>query len=111
MSSVRQWKALFGLLSAVAVVGPAAGLGYLGIMNSRAERDGARQTFEAGNRKEARFLAGALDEEARRTLDAVSQVFAAGDAPESVRAAHPLAEEIFRIDPAGRLVWPATDAT
>src|SRR5687767_4957768 len=111
MSSVRQWKALFGLLSAVAVVGPAAGLGYLGIMQSRAERDRARQSFEAGNRKEARFLAAALDEEARRTLEAVAQVFAAGESPESLRAGHPLAEEVFRIDAAGRLAWPATDAS
>jgi len=109
VSSVRQWKALFGLVSAVAVVGPAAGLAYLGVRQSRAERDRARQAFETGNRKEARFLAGALDDEAKRTLDAVAQAFVQGEAAGSLRARYPFAEEVFRIDPLGHLTWPATD--
>ena len=55
------------------MVAPAAGLAYLGVQQSRAERDRARQSFEAGNRKAAHFVAAALDDEARRTLDAIAQ--------------------------------------
>src|SRR5688572_4299252 len=104
MLGVRQWKALFGLLSAAAVVAPAAGLAYLGIEQSRAERDRARQSFDAGNRKAAHFVAAALDDEARRTLDAVAQAFAqADDEPSAavvidLKASYPFAEEVFLID-------------
>ena len=72
-------KALFGLLSAAAVVAPASGLAWLGVRSNLAERERARASFVASNQKEARFIASSLDDEAARTLDAIAPLF--GDAP------------------------------
>src|SRR5262245_47578980 len=107
--SVRRWKALFGLISATAVVAPAAGTAYLGARSNRAERERARQRLAEDHRKEAHFIATAVDDDARRTIEAVAQLFADADgmparaAVAQTIAAYPLAEEVFRIDVAGHL--------
>lgn len=104
-------KALFGLLSAAAVVAPASALAWLGVRSNLAERERARASFVASNQKEARFIASSLDDEAARTLDALAPLF--GDAPPDAGALAtqvdrlPLAEHVFHVDGAGNLSWPA----
>src|SRR6185436_1982298 len=90
-------KALFGVLSAIAIVAPASGLAYLGVKSNLAERERARQSFFALNQKEARFLAAALDDEAAGALDAL-------EPPAKVEG--PLVEMVFELDGAGRVEWP-----
>ncbi len=103
-------KALFGLLSAAAVIAPASALAWLGVRSNLAERERARASFVASNQKEARFIASALDDEAARTLDGLAPLF--GDAPPDavalrVEIAHqPLAEHVFHVDASGALSWP-----
>jgi hypothetical protein len=104
-------KALFGLLSAAAVVAPASGLAWLGVRSNLAERERARASFVASNQKEARFISSSLDDEAARTLDAIAPLF--GDAPLDPAALGgtvgrlPLAEHVFHVDRTGNLSWPA----
>jgi two-component system phosphate regulon sensor histidine kinase PhoR len=103
-------KAWFGVL-ALAVLAPAAGLAYLGVKSNLAERERARQAFVVGNQKEARFIAGAVDEAATGALDAVAPAFdergPLPDAAARVRAAVGRADEqVFFIDAGGRVQWP-----
>jgi signal transduction histidine kinase len=104
-------KALFGLLSAAAVVAPASVLAWMGVRSNLAERERARASFVASNQKEARFNASSLDDEAARTLDAIAPLF--GDAPLDPAALGttvsrlPLAEHVFHVDRLGNLSWPA----
>jgi signal transduction histidine kinase len=107
--SSRQ-RALVWLLSVAAVLGPAAGIAYVGAVSYGGDRGAVAARLEEQLRV-AQRVAGRVEAALAEAVDAAATTLAADRPPTAaalaaLAARHPLAERPFIVDAAGDLVWP-----
>jgi signal transduction histidine kinase len=107
--SSRQ-RALVWLLSVAAVLGPAAGIAYVGAVSYGGNRGAVAARLEEQLRV-AQRVAARVEASLAQAVDAAAETLAGTTPPTAgeladLAARHPLAERPFVVDVAGDLVWP-----